>query len=157
MRVRIEPVNVSEKQALWVELQDYIEGFLAYDNLEKVDGAYQYKYFDAYWQDAERWPFWAVVDGARAGFALVRKEESGEYEMAEFYVRPEFRRGGYGLEFARALLERFPGVWLISEFRANLAAVLFWHKVIEPYAFTEEAYVGADSGKPRLLQRVTVP
>jgi predicted acetyltransferase len=96
-----------------------------------------------------------VADGARSGFALLRREETGEMEVAEFYIRPTFRRGGVGLAFARELLANYPGPWLISEYRANAAAVRFWREVVEPYAFTEEAYIG-DSGKPRLLQRVTV-
>ncbi len=156
MAVRIDPVKKSEKPELFAELQDYIDGFREYDTIEKVNGAYEYKYFDSYWEDEDRWPFWAIVDGKRAGFALVRIEESGEYEMAEFYIRPEFRRGGYGLDFAGQLLARFPGVWLITEYAANTSAVKFWHKVIAPYPFKEEAYVGENSGKPRLLQRVTV-
>jgi predicted acetyltransferase len=157
MRVRIEPVRKSEKPELFAELQDYIDGFRPYDEgIKKVGGVYEYGYFDAYWEEEGRWPFWAVVGDKRAGFALVRIEESGDYEMAEFYIRPEYRRGGYGLDFAGQLLARFPGVWLISEFAENLGAVKFWHKVITPYSFTEESYVGADSGKQRLLQRVTV-
>jgi predicted acetyltransferase len=156
MRVHIRPVAISEKSDLWTDLQDYIDEMRAYDDdIERVDGVYQYTWFDYYWGDSDRWPFWAVVEGDCAGFALLRRADTGEMEIAEFYVRPRFRRGGVGLAFARALLARCPGLWLISEYRENSTAVHFWRKVIEPYAFTEEAYIG-DSGKPRLLQRVTV-
>ena len=156
MRVEARTVSASEKSDLWSDLQDYIDEMRAYDDdIERVDGAYQYKWFDHYWVDEKRWPFWALADGARAGFALLRRAENGEMEIAEFYIRPRFRRGGVGLAFARVLLARHPGPWLISEYRANAGAVHFWRRVIEPYAYSEEAYVG-DSGKPRLLQRVTV-
>ena len=156
MRVDVRPIPVSEKSDLWVELQDYIDEMRAYDDdIERVDGVYQYKWFNHYWGESDRWPFWAIVGPERAGFALLRREESGEMEMAEFYIRQRFRRDGVGLSFARALLAQYPGPWLISEYRENSTAVHFWRKVIEPYAFTEEAYIG-DSGRPRLLQRVTV-
>jgi len=156
MGVAAEPVLLPEKSDLWADLQDYIHEMRQYDDgIERVGGEYQYNWFDHYWRDEHRWPLWAIADGERAGFALLRREETGEMEIAEFYMRPRFRRGGLGLSFARELLRRHPGAWLISEYRANIAAVSFWRKVIAPYVFTEEAYVG-DSGKPRLLQRVTV-
>ena len=156
MRVDVQPVLISQKRELWASLQEYIHEMRAYDDdIELVDGAYQYKWFDHYWNGDERWPFWAVVDGKRAGFALVRREETGEADMAEFYILPAFRRGGIGLAFARALLARYPGPWLISEYRANTAAVGFWRKVVEQHSYTEEFYIG-DSGKARVLQRVTV-
>ena len=156
MRVEALAVPASEKSDLWSDLQDYIDEMRAYDDdIERVGGIYEYKWFDHYWVDVKRWPFWAIVDGERAGFALLRREDSGEMEIAEFYIRPRFRRGGAGLAFARVVLAKRPGPWLISEYRANEGAVRFWRKVIEPYPFTEEAYIG-DSGKARLLQRVTV-
>jgi len=154
MRVEVLPVPISEKGDLWALLQDYIEEMRTYDDdIERVDGVFQYQWFDHYWRENHRWPFWAIVEGTHAGFALVRREDTGEMEMAEFYIRPNYRRDGVGLAFARVLLSKYPGPWLISEYRANTAAVNFWRKVIEPYAFTEEAYIG-DSGKPRLLQRL---
>ena len=156
MRLEVQAIPISEKSELWTDLQDYIDEMRAYDEgIERVDGVYQYEWFDHYWDGGERWPFWAIVNGERSGFALLRREETGEMEMAEFYIRPHFRRGGVGLAFARALLAKYPGPWRISEYRDNAAAVRFWLKVIEPFAFTEEAYIG-DSGKPRLLQRANV-
>ena len=156
MQVQARTVSVSEKSDLWADLQDYIEEMRAFDDdIERVNGVYEYKWFNYYWKNEDRWPFWAMADGARAGFALLRREGTGEMEVAEFYIRPRFRRGGVGLAFARGLLARYPGPWLISEYRANTAAVNFWRRVIEPHAFTEEGYIG-DSGKQRLLQRVTV-
>jgi predicted acetyltransferase len=157
MDIRAEPIPLSEKQALWADLQDYIEGMTAYDEtIERENGVYRYPWFDHYWIEKDRWPFWAMADGRRAGFGLVRREEDGSFDMAEFYIRPDFRRGGIGLEFARSLLRKFPGKWIISEYSANVGAVAFWRRVIEPYAFSEEPYIGEDSGKARLMQRVTV-
>ncbi len=156
MGVAPVPVAAADKPALWRELQDYIEGMTAYTDIARVNGEFEYRPFESYWRDANRWPFWCMADGARAGFALVIREDNGDYEMGEFYVRPTHRRTGIGLDFARQLLKRFPGTWILSEFAANAGAIIFWHRAIEGYAFTERSYVGG-SGKERLEQRVTVP
>jgi len=156
MRVEAMPVAEADKALLWRQLQDYIVGMLEYVDLGPANGDYDYPSFDAYWRDDNRWPFWAMADSARAGFALVLREADGCVDMAEFYIRPEFRRTGIGLEFARTLLKRFPGTWILSEFMANTGAIAFWHRAIEGYSFTERTYVGG-SGKERLEQRVVVP
>jgi len=149
-------VRASEKPQLWALLQDYIHELSVYDEFEAIDGVYPYRFFDAYWQVGEqRWPYWAISNGERVGFGLIRREETGEMEVAEFYVRPRFRRSGIGVAFARLLLSKHHGTWLMSAYRANTSAVLFWHKVIDGWQFAEEKYVG-DGGKDRLLQRVEV-
>jgi predicted acetyltransferase len=95
-----------------------------------------------------------MVDGKRAAFALVHREQ--RTEMAEFYSFPEFRRTGVALDFARQIIKRFPGPWEISQYRAHVAAVAFWHRVIEHYPFSERVYIGGQ-GKERLEQTFVVP
>lgn len=155
MAVLLVPVPVSDKQLLWDVLQDYIEEMTQFQKIERVDGSYQYPWFDLYWTEQNRHPFWAYVDGERAAFALVTREQ--RTEMSEFYTFPKFRRGGIGLDFARQVLRRFPGRWTLSEFRESAGAVAFWKKVIADYPHTERMYVGEASGKERLEQKFEVP
>lgn len=153
--VREELVSHADKTELWPELQTYLGELAHYSHdLKPVDGIFAYDWFDDYWIEADRWPFWAVVDGERAGFALVRREEDGAMEMSEFYIRQAFRCTGIGLCFARLLLARFPGAWIISEFADNTTAIAFWRRVVENYAYTERPYM--EGGDARLEQRVTV-
>ncbi|HEX4860320.1 MAG TPA: GNAT family N-acetyltransferase [Rhizomicrobium sp.] len=154
-RADIEPVTPADKPALVAELQDYIEEMTAYVDIAKVGGAYEYPGLDLYWSDEGRSLFWALADARRAGFAMLRRREDGAMVMGEFYVRPSFRRTGLGTSFARQLLERFPGVWILSEFATNAGAIAFWRRVIQGYAYTERSYVGGQ-GKDRLEQRVEV-
>lgn len=147
--------TLADKAEFWAVLQDYIAEMTAYVDISPVDGAYEYPAFDSYWTDENRWPFWAVKDGMRAGFALLRRDADGTMVMAEFYTLPRFRRTGAGLSFARTLLARFPATWILSEFAANTGAVAFWRRAIEGYAYTERGYVGG-MGKARLEQRVVV-
>jgi predicted acetyltransferase len=155
MQVEAVAAALEDRAQLWAELQDYIAEMTAYVDIAPVNGTFEYPGFDAYWTDENRWPFWAVVDGVRAGFALLRREADGTMVMAEFHTQPRCRRTGVGLRFARQLLARFPATWILSEFAANSGAVAFWHRAIEGYAYTERNYVGG-MGKERVEQRVVV-
>jgi predicted acetyltransferase len=154
MSVLLVPVPQVDKNLLWDELQKYIGELTQFGTHRPVDGVFEYPWFDLYWTEANRFPFWAVVDGVRTGFALVHRE--ARTEMAEFYSFEPFRRTGLALDFARQILRRFPGPWTLSEYRAHTAAVAFWHKVIADYPFAERVYVGGQ-GKERLEQTFVVP
>lgn len=154
MAVRVVPIPVEDKTLLWDRMQNYMAELMPFGNFGPVDGVFEYKWFDLYWTDPNRFPYWAVVDDERVAFALVWREE--RTEMAEFYSFPEFRRRGAALDFARQVLRRFAGPWELSEYRQNTAAVAFWHRVIEAYPFQEELYVGGE-GKERLRQLFVVP
>ncbi|MBS0471844.1 MAG: hypothetical protein JSR60_12280 [Proteobacteria bacterium] len=155
MTVSVVPVPQADKPLLWRALQDYCAEMMQWGTHKpESDGSFAYPWFDNYWTDDDRWPFWALVDGTPAGFALVRREPP--MEMAEFYTFPPFRRGGVGLDFARQILKRFPGPWVLSEYRSSGGAIAFWHKVIADYPYTERVYVGGQ-GVERLEQRFVVP
>lgn len=155
MKIEIARVPIEDKPLLWDRLQNYCAEMMQYGNFQPVDGVFEYKWFDEYWREPDRHPFWALADGERAGFALVRRADK-RWEMAEFYSFPEFRRTGVALDFARQLLKRFPGAWELSEYRSNVGAVAFWHRVIKKYPFAERVYVGGE-GKERLEQTFVVP
>ena len=155
MQPDIVAVPLAEKSDLWAMFQTYARELAPYAGVELVDGAVPYPLFDLYWQEKERLPFWAMTNGERIGFALIRfAPEHNAMQVAEFFILPTHRRGGTGLAFARALLSRYPGPWKMREIAANKGAVAFWRRVVEPFAFTEEAYV--DNGLDRIEQTVTV-
>jgi len=154
MAVEIVPVPEADKALLWSYFQDYADELTRYGTHSRVDGEYPYPHFDLYWRDPERYPFWAMVDGKRAAFALVHCGE--RTEMAEFYSFPAFRRTGAALEFAQALFRMYPGPWELTQYRGNHGAVAFWRCAITDYPYTEEVYIG-DSGVERLRQMFVVP
>jgi predicted acetyltransferase len=154
MRVEIVPVPLSEKPLLWDHFQRYCSELMPFGNFAPVDGVFEYKRFDLYWREPDRFAFWATADGTRAAFALVHRGPCSE--MAEFYSFPDYRRTGVALDFARQILKRFPGPWEISEYRGNTGAVSFWHRVIADYPFQERNYIGQE-GKERLSQTFIVP
>jgi predicted acetyltransferase len=155
MSPQIIAVPSSEKSDLWAMFQTYAAELAPMAGVTPVDGVIPYPYFDDYWQDETRWPFWAVLDGARIGFALVRfAPEDNAMQMAEFFILPAHRRGGSGLNFAHDLLARFPGPWKIRQIVANKGATAFWRRVAEPYSHTEETFPQNDID--RIEQTLTV-
>ncbi len=149
------PVPLVEKPDLWAMFQLYGAELAPHAIVKPVNGILPYSPFDLYWQEDKRWPFWAMIDGQRVGFALVRfAPEHNAMQMAEFYILPDQRRGGTGLAFARSLLTRFPGPWKMREIVTNKGAVAFWRRVVEPYGFSEESYT--DKGIARIEQTLMV-
>jgi predicted acetyltransferase len=155
MSLKIITVPPPEKNALWAMFQTYAAELAPLVNMATVDGVFPYEPFENYWREERHWPFWAMRDGERIGFALVRfAPELDATQMAEFFVLPLHRRGGNGLLFARDLLARFPGPWKIRQIAANKAATAFWRRVAEPYGYTEETF--AQKHVDRIEQTLTV-
>jgi predicted acetyltransferase len=71
--------------------------------------------------------------------------------MQDFYIRPAYRRRNAGLEFARAVIARFPGAWTLTQYKAKTDSIAFWRTVIDELPFTEEDYTSAN-GNPRVKQ-----
>jgi predicted acetyltransferase len=147
--IRAIAVPLAEKPPLWDMLQRYIAELAVYIDLKPVDGGFAFAPFDTYWTEDGHWPFWAMREEIRVGFALV-SHETGCMRMKEFYIAPEFRRGGAGSAFARGLLAAFPGTWKIRQMEVNAPAVAFWRRVAAPYGYTETAF--EDKGIARIEQ-----
>jgi predicted acetyltransferase len=100
------------------------------------------------------WGGLAIIEDRR------QKPEADEavINMEEFFVMRKHRRRGVGELFARALFDRYPGPWRVSEVPENVAAQRFWRRVIGAYTggqFTEAVWTrGARSGP---VQYFTAP
>jgi predicted acetyltransferase len=151
----IAPVTLAEKSDLWAMFQRYGAELSPMATGKPVVGELPYPSFDNYWREKQHWPFWAMRDGERIGFALIRfAPEHNAMQTAEFYILPEHRRDGAGMSFARALMQRYPGPWKMRQMAVNKPAVAFWRKVAEPYGFTEAKYT--DKGLDRVEQTLIV-
>jgi predicted acetyltransferase len=94
---------------------------------ERASG--EYSYFEVYWREPGRYPFFIVENGRHVGFVLIRGPEStGDefFEVAEFFVEPQSRCSGVGARTVREIWDRFPGAWRLQAYRGNGAAVRFW-------------------------------
>jgi predicted acetyltransferase len=137
MSFSIKPATIKEQPLIHALLQPYLAELSAFPgetiDYKDADGVYHYPYLDAYWQEGVRFPCLLFSDKDLAGFALVRKTED-HYEMAEYYVKYEFRRIGLGRTCAAALLNNHPGAWHIEFNRHNLASRNLWKNLAESFA-----------------------
>ena len=131
--VALEPVPVERREELRALFQLYLHDLSEYDGaLPGADGHYAYAYFDAYWQDANRWPYFIVAGGRVAGFVLIREAAEiapGLHSIAEFFILRPFRRGGIGTAAARLALATLPGRWRITQLERNTPAIAFWRRI----------------------------
>ncbi|HTT99793.1 MAG TPA: GNAT family N-acetyltransferase [Rhizomicrobium sp.] len=144
------PIPESDKSILANDLQHYIAELAPYDRALPKQGPYEYPGFDTLWSDGTRALFWARLNGEIAGFAIVHPE-NGVTDMADFYIRPAFRRHRVGRAFALAVIARFPGPWTLTQYKAKADSIAFWRSVIGERPFAEEDYVSAN-GNPRVKQ-----
>ena len=128
----IQLVSIKEKRNLKKYFFDYLIELSQFDPNIKFDeyGLPIYKWFDCYWEDKERYPFLLNIDNQFAGLALVRELEPKQYEIAEFYVLPKFRKDNNAIDFAMQLTKLFDGKFSFSTRLENLRAIKFWDKFV---------------------------
>lgn len=103
---------------------------------------------------AEHHPFIVIVDGALAGFSMVKSNidspddsiwRCGSY-IQDFFIMRKFRGKGVGRYIAEKIFDMFPGKWDIEQLETNTPAIAFWRKVIDDYTSGQfEEQKGHDS------------
>lgn len=109
---------------------EYLTELAEFDPTIKFDekGTPIYDWFDCYWVDKDRFPFFFLAEGQVAGIAMIRELEPSQYDFAEFYVRPEYRKDGNALWFASEIASLFDGEFVFSTRHTNSRAIKFWEK-----------------------------
>lgn len=130
--VALAPVAGADRAALLVMLEPYLDGLRGLTAVGR--GQTDYPFFDAYWSEPARRPYWILDSGERAGFALVSDySPSGlgtEHAVSEFHVLPDRQGRGVGLAAALALFRSHPGQWELHVAYANAPATRFWRRAI---------------------------
>jgi predicted acetyltransferase len=118
------------------------------EHLVAAGGDYQ-RDADGNWQP-DHLPYWLdggddhhtlIIREARrpVGFAFVLTSDSPwiaaghDFCLSELFVLADARHRGIGAAAARALFDRFPGRWVLSEVPGNLGAIAFWRRVLDAY------------------------
>ena len=139
MKIELIAVREEEKSVLRQLLELYAYDFSEYDGADVNEhGLYGYTYFDYYWTEATRHPFFIRVDGKLAGFVLVNQycyvvKEPGTKSIAEFFVMRKYRRKGIGRSVAFQVFDKFPGKWEVIQHGENEPSKIFWELVIRDY------------------------
>jgi predicted acetyltransferase len=130
MDVKLVPIKLNEKEIIRQMLKVYEQ------ELTGLDDPGEYKYLDSYWEKENRHPYFIFVDKSLAGFVLINGHAlitKPAVNIAEFYVKKEFRRQSVGKTAAFNLFNLFPGKWEIRELKENTEARKFWTKIIAEY------------------------
>jgi ribosomal protein S18 acetylase RimI-like enzyme len=126
--VSLVRVDESRREVLRALLSDYLTELAANEGAAG-DGPPVYGWFDLYWSDPGRVPFFIEAGGAVVGFCLIRVMDDG-WNIAEFGIRPDSRRTGLGSEAVRALsvaASTFGATHLRADVHAwNHGALEFW-------------------------------
>ena len=106
---KLQIVPLSKMEEMRKYFYEYLTELSQFDPDIKFDekGVPIYNWFDCYWEDKDRYPFYLIIDNQIAGLAMIRELGNMLYEIAEFYVCPEFRRDGNAIWFAKELTELF--------------------------------------------------
>lgn len=151
--LRLKRVEVAEKDDLYNLLQKYLAELSIFVEIEKnSDGEYYYKYFDDYWRDKQRIPYYLVNNNRAVGFVFLRLEvDKGVNSIAEFYVLEEYRGLGYGTQLIRFIFEAHPAKFEIIYNNANISAKNFWNKVSREFSQVDYEIQELNGYRTRLL------
>jgi predicted acetyltransferase len=137
MDIEIIEAKLSDKPVLKNLMQLYLYDFSEFEHIEiNNQGLFEYRFFDEYFAEKERYPFLIRYKKRIAGFALVNSHSvTGEakYSIAEFFVMRRYRRNAIGRYVATSLFDRFAGYWEVRQTGNNSIAQIFWLKIIKTY------------------------
>lgn len=136
---KIQIVPLSKMEEMRKYFYEYLVELSEFDPDIKFDekGVPIYKWYDCYWDDKDRFPFYLVVDNTIAGLAMIRELDNMLYDIAEFYVCPEFRKDGNAIWFATELTNLFEGEFVFSTRFTNPRAIRFWDKFAKLFESNE--------------------
>lgn len=141
-RVETKSAEILDKSIIRNLLQKYLKELSQFDVASQSDDEVsEYEYLDDYWTSDNRYPFLIIVKDDIVGFSFVRKLENNTFQIAEFYILPDYRGKCIGSRSAVQIFNQFKGVWHVAQGEKNIPAQKFWRSVIHKYTdgnFEEE-------------------
>lgn len=134
MKYKLYKAKIEEKPILKNLIYEYQQELL------NTDDPGDYKYLDTYWQKDNRYPYLIEINDKIVGFVLINRHvliTNKGFNVAEFYIHPEFRRKGIGQSVALDIFLKFIGEWEVRVKKKNHLAYKFWSKVIDHFSYGE--------------------
>jgi predicted acetyltransferase len=105
-------------------------------SLPGPDGRYKNSRIAKYLNSPDRSAYLISVDGAPAGFVMIREHDESSRVLGEFFVVRPLRRQGLGRTVATEVISRHPGRWELAFQEANERAARFWTNLASRLAGT---------------------
>lgn len=146
----LKEVQVLDKEKLWNIFQKYFHEMTAYYDMDMDErGNYPYKYFDNYFEEAERTALFIYHDEILIGFAMINNYSCLgnciDYAIAEFTIFPKYRKRGFGIETIQKIFEKYHGKWEIKYSNKNKSAEVLWLKATKKYKPVVSSYESTES------------
>jgi len=139
LEIKLVEVLETEKSVLRQLIELYEYDFSEYTRADVNEyGYFGYRYFDYYWTEDARHPFFIKVDEKLAGFVLINDycyvvKDLNASSVSEFFVMRKYRRMGVGKVAAHQVFDKYPGKWEVIQNGANQPSTIFWEEVIADY------------------------
>ena len=132
---KLRIVSINNKSVFRDMFDIYMKELSNYDDTIVFDdmGKCIYKYFDAYWQERERFPICFYKGNECIGFTMIRELNPERYQIAEFYIKPDYRKDGNALYFAGEVVKLFEGDFEFFTKLKNARACRFWDKFVNTF------------------------
>jgi predicted acetyltransferase len=112
MNVEVRQAAEAEQSQIEQLLNDYLAELNQHREISVgATSAAGYRYLKDYWCDSNRFPFTLWANNELAGFAFVRRTEEDQepvFQVAEFFVKPRYRRCGIGPRRGDQYLAKVP-------------------------------------------------
>lgn len=139
MNIYLDEVKEENKDILFRLLEySLFEESLNNGNEMNNEAIFEYKYFNKYFTDNNRYAFFIREEKTNKllGFVMINtymQKSSDGYSIAEFMVIPKYRRKKIGKQVAFKCFDKYRGNWEISPLFNSNSAYNFWKKVIDEY------------------------
>lgn len=130
MSINLTPIKIEEKDTVKKMLYLYEQELTGEENPP------EYKYLDSYWEKENRKAYFVCENNRVMGFAFINQHllmQTNGNNLAEFYIKKEYRKKGYGRTAAISIFALHLGKWELRELNTNTSAHNFWLKVISDY------------------------
>ncbi len=147
METYLERVTVNNKDILYRLLEySLYEESMNDGNEMNNEGIFEYKHFDSYFTDDDRYAFFIKEKESNKllGFVMinnyVQKYNDG-HSISEFMVIPKYRRNHIGKIVVFECFDMFKGNWEVSPSYGSKDAYNFWKKVVDEYTNNNNEFV----------------
>ena len=143
IKYEIIEVKQEDREKLYKLLQYALyDGSQYIDNNINDDCIFEYKWFDNYFVDNDRYAYFIKSGSTYVGMVMVNENlkfnKNGKC-IAEFLIMPRFRRNHIGKKVAYEIFDKFKGDWEVQPMENNFVAYSFWKSVISEY--TNDNYI----------------